>query len=1108
MADLNTAHFTWLHISDLHVGMQNQNWLWPTVKDRFFADLQMMTESIGEIDLIIFSGDITQQGRSDEFASATALLRELQTRLKTRNTAPPLFVIPGNHDVLRPKKLNAELLILKRWWDFPEVHQSLFEDKDCPYREAALLLFENYRDWTSSLGSSVLSAMSKTTGLFPGDQASVLEANDLRIGLIGLNSSWLQIDGDDYFGKLHVDTRQLLRLTNDNPTLWCKQNDLNLIITHHPTDWLNRDAVAFWESDIFPPGRFDAHLFGHMHEPTTRAVAIGGSLPRHSIQSASLFGLAATRDHSDRIHGYSIARFERNQSYDLVRVWPRTLTKLESGAWKITRDTRFELEEKSGSYVLFKKDRLPPDDGSSREGNPQTSLQVFPADEANAILRKVRFHLATHPAHTNVRRIEQQECLAALQQDRAAWIVAEWGMDSDGFISTIRLAKNETDRPIYKIDVSEFENRDQLFDNIKRRLNCSLDRFCEMISNDPPNYLLLDDIQIPSSNATEGHERPERELEEVAEIILEYCPGLRVIFRSRKRPQQPHYQVVELRALDEADLQSYVRSHDRGGDDLADQSTIISLHRLSDGVPLRVDQALKQLEVVTLSELVSSSVDLSMATATMVGAEPTMVAAVREFSESTDPTQQRAYALLKALSIFPQGEQLIRIKRFYFNAPFFPKHAIELHDQGFLEVTTLQRLDVSSEAQAKTLVVPRSIRECVWQLLGLEELRDLTRRAADLYFGKDWSNGEMKSPTFYKFDNPNCSNGDISNASAIIIRLYNDAHASDDERGMARSLGLARSYLSALSRGDHFHSAVTFCDQLLPNVDIELFPEPLAKLKATFGKCLRMVGATSRARDVLHEVENYELPAGTKQSTLLNLALVYENNDEELAREYAQRVISLDRSSANALHAQAILLQFEKDNEIRAQKLASHEMKCRRQKAFVVANNIALARAELVYSLEEKKAILAPVMVLTREKQDHYNQTRAIIELSQISLQTGRSLGERELSQLIDSYHFLFNERIAGIFDRCHDALWQEFTTTDDKQNLLSLFRHSSLYWRLRGREDRELKYLGEALNSARELVSNSSSRETAYIRARASANGVAQLATSDRSKMLISGHG
>jgi hypothetical protein len=328
--------------------------------------------------------------------------------------------------------------------------------------------------------------------------------------------------------------------------------------------------------------------------------------------------------------------------------------------------------------------------------------------------------------------------------------------------------------------------------------------------------------------------------------------------------------------------------------------------------------------------------------------------------------------------------------------------------------------------------------------------------------------------------------------------LYNDADASDDKQSMSRALGLALSYLSALWSGDHYHSAVTFCDQLLPNISEENFPDQCARLKAQFGRSLRMIGSGKRSQEILLEVEDYQFSASTKQSVLLNLALAYEDdNDAELACEYARKVISIDKHSKAALQARTILIESETEDPQRELKLIAHEALCRRQKANVAANNIAILRAkESTRTPEEKREILAPIMVVSPETRDHYNQTRAIIELSKLTLDAGRQLGDKELSQLINAYHFLFNERIPGIFDNCHDALWESFAENKDKENLLSLFRHSSLYWRLRGQDRREKRFLtllAKDMDEATATPFGSLSREAAYFRVRAGAVGLLQ---------------
>jgi predicted MPP superfamily phosphohydrolase len=270
--------FTWLHLTDLHAGMQSQNWLWPNLKQLLFDDLTKLVARLGRIDTVIFSGDLTQRGSKKEFAVLDTILSEMWSVFNGLGFSPSIFVLPGNHDVTRAAKLKPELQVLKKWWEIPDVHEEFFGDENNVYRRSTDELLEEYQNWVEKLSKSGIPMLETTAGILPGDQAAVIKKGNLKIGLIGLNSTWLQLDGDEYHGKLHVDARQLQRVTNESPANWCETNDCNLLVTHHPVDWLHKDSQSFWDSDINPPGRFDAHLYGHMHQPTSRGVSVGGSL--------------------------------------------------------------------------------------------------------------------------------------------------------------------------------------------------------------------------------------------------------------------------------------------------------------------------------------------------------------------------------------------------------------------------------------------------------------------------------------------------------------------------------------------------------------------------------------------------------------------------------------------------------------------------------------------------------------------------------------------------------------------------------------------------------------------------------------------------------------
>jgi predicted MPP superfamily phosphohydrolase len=289
----------WLHLSDLHVGVTDQEWLWPTLKHSFFDDMQQQLAAVGPWSLVLFSGDLTQRGTSEEFERLDAILIELWSKFRTWGFDPKLIMLPGNHDILRAPSLSPELRLLRKWWDEHDIHQDFFNSDANSYRRAVELLFSQYSSWTLR-GTPSIQFLSGTPGLLPGDQSHIISCGSQQIGIVGLNSTWLQIDDSEYFKRLHVDAKQLLKVTENDPHAWCEKNAFNIIVTHHPLDWLHDNSQSYWNSQINPPGRFDLHLFGHMHESATRSLSTGGSRLRNSIQAASLFGLQFTKERTER----------------------------------------------------------------------------------------------------------------------------------------------------------------------------------------------------------------------------------------------------------------------------------------------------------------------------------------------------------------------------------------------------------------------------------------------------------------------------------------------------------------------------------------------------------------------------------------------------------------------------------------------------------------------------------------------------------------------------------------------------------------------------------------------------------------------------------------
>ena len=191
-------------------------------------------------------------------------------------------------------------------------------------------------------------------GLLPGEFSVTLDMDDVRIGVVGLNTTFLQLAGGDFQGKLAWDVRQFHAACTgdahgDGPG-WVRDHDLCLLMTHQGPDWLDQHSRVDVYPEINPAGRFAVHLFGHMHENVVRGSSIGGGEMLWLWQGNSLFSLEIFGDppRDDRRHGYSAGTIELEGTSAYLRHWPRKAVK-DANGWRFERDAQScVLDENDG----------------------------------------------------------------------------------------------------------------------------------------------------------------------------------------------------------------------------------------------------------------------------------------------------------------------------------------------------------------------------------------------------------------------------------------------------------------------------------------------------------------------------------------------------------------------------------------------------------------------------------------------------------------------------------------------------------------------------------------------------------------------------------------
>jgi hypothetical protein len=357
------ASIRWLHLTDHHQGV-GRDWLWPSLQDQFYEDLARLSDKAGPWDVVLFTGDLTQRASESDFAGLDATLDGLLAKLAELGSHPAFLAVPGNHDLVRPKS-SGTLKAMSLWHTEGETVAEDFWAQAPDENEYRLLVknaFKRFGDWYERRTAQQRPqgvTVKQTPGPLPGDFAATIEKEGIRLGVVGLNTAFLQLTDGSYKGKLDLDPRQF-GACGPNPPAWIKSHHAALLLTHHPLDWLHPNALAELQDYLYP-GFFAAHLAGHMHESVSTSIGVAGLPQQRFHQASSLFGLEWIDGKVSREHGYTAGQIEISTdgtSADL-RLWPRRRSTV-GGAWKKLRaDTNYDLDERESIAWPFKPHPVP-----------------------------------------------------------------------------------------------------------------------------------------------------------------------------------------------------------------------------------------------------------------------------------------------------------------------------------------------------------------------------------------------------------------------------------------------------------------------------------------------------------------------------------------------------------------------------------------------------------------------------------------------------------------------------------------------------------------------------------------------------------------------------
>lgn len=321
----------WLHLTDLHRGQPRDD-LWANFETKVAEELRALTD-VGSssglrapLDIVFFTGDLAYSGKAEQYALVTATLDEILGP----DPQPVILSIPGNHDVDQ-RSHRAEIAEEELFRSNDRIRDRFFTDNGDHLRTHVRRALQK---WTSWSGPQVKQKQvtQYTAGALPGDFVATVAVGDLKVGVVGLNTTFLQLTGGEARGQLTVDARQLQNCWG-SPGKWAAAHHITVLLTHHPPEWLDKRGQDQLRDEIAPPGRFTLHLFGHQHEGdfTVRRPPGGGD--RCELLGRSLFGLESRdKDQVQREHGFMAGMIQFVDG-PKVRLWPRRAVRAAGGGW-------------------------------------------------------------------------------------------------------------------------------------------------------------------------------------------------------------------------------------------------------------------------------------------------------------------------------------------------------------------------------------------------------------------------------------------------------------------------------------------------------------------------------------------------------------------------------------------------------------------------------------------------------------------------------------------------------------------------------------------------------------------------------------------------------
>lgn len=644
-----------------------------------------------------------------------------------------------------------------------------------------------------------------------------------------------------------------------------------------------------------------------------------------------------------------------------------------------------------------------------------------------------------------IRLSEQWVAAQALHQIGSLELICGWGYGKSGFLYSF-LNDEFSDYSILYSDLTGLTTAEE----ISRKIGLDIGADITWIfSNGGPGkiVIILDNISNISSSA-------QTFLHKLSEFTADYNNNVKVIFTGANS-NNLCTEKISLNPLSVDDVKEYLREQpDFTG---LSREKLDKILEITAGLPSKLDKLKDYLRLMSLDEVLNDGV-IKLPEEEFSAEIPSHLI---NLIENLKLDNKSIYGLLEIFAVLDCGERLKNIRENFSDRNYIYNDFSKLERDGLIYSIRIQNETI--------LKINPLVRDYISSSLTKEHYISLVNKCLSICIGSNWMSGNIKigPVTQFMLHHTEFYPGNVH----TLIRNYLELTEFDlENRGTKSIIFASIGYCMYLNHNDYYKELVSFSRMVFHRISSSECNEKY-KLAWYLATGLRMIDEDEECAEflepILQEFENSK--HFSKQMALrMMVTLMHSLADTKrsTALTYARKIKSIaNKNSSFVMAAESELLE-ELPKEQRVDKLIRLERKARKLKEITTANNISL-RIYSLLSCNRDKYVDA---VINHKETGIYTRVRGLVSKyeSMVVADEYEKITPEVVNELKRAYHYLFCQRLDSLFNRCSELLGKIAINQGDVEYLYSLFKSSSIIWRVNSTPEKELIFATALVNTVK----------------------------------------